>query len=201
MEFGQFQKGMILAAIKMPKYALNFHDPIVARGWYEELKDIDGNKFGAAIAQCIKTQNEFPSIAQLFRLCGKEFLTVDQKADKIADKILAAVTCGGRSREELGDCAFDISMNIGGYSLLSSLNLLDASVYNTQRRRLAGLAKDWMERKRIRDEMQLNTANQETTSAPRIGHPGDQNQPEHKGCPPTATFKGLMASIRLGKMA
>lgn len=200
MNMQEFHKIVTIGVAKMHRFPPNFKDQLIINAWFHDFKDIDARIFANAMREAAGIFDEFPSMKQLLKLCGKEILTLDQEARKIAEKVIERG--GNGSRQDLGDCEYEIAQKLGGPYSIRDLNLLDAAVYNTIRRRLEGLAKEWLEKKKASEIIVQNLEASESCEefTPKLAQSPSPKQEESKKIPPIQSFKDLMAGIRLGKI-
>jgi len=152
MEIKEFHALIMSLVVRMPRFAPDFgqRDGKMAI-WYNDLKHISPAKLVKGMNQIVRSQKDFPSIHELLKACGEDTGTDEEIAGKAAEKVLLAAypNGGGRRREDLGELAFYVSQAIGGFYDILEMNMHDASVYNTQRRRLTAIALSRIREKRI----------------------------------------------------
>ncbi len=208
MDIKEFHALMMSAVARIPKFAPNFglRDGTTAL-WFNEFKDVSPSRLSKAITDSARSMDEFPSMRQLLKLCGKEFLTEEQTAIQAAERVLQAANPngGGRGREDLGELAFEVSQAIGGFWDLSEMRLNDASIYNTQRRKLTAIALAKIKRRALEvdaTDLQNNSQIMNQSDIPNLNQAKESEQAIYKKTPCSPKLPDLIAGLKgsLGSM-
>ena len=123
----EFRDTVVQLATVLPKYAPDFKNKDVIKGYYGALQDLDPTKLADACDLASKTLDEFPSIRKLLELSEGNILDEEEIAQDIASKIENAIRLygwpsPGRAREYIGELGWEVVNQSNGWNEICDLN-------------------------------------------------------------------------------